>query len=351
MIDSACRPGFARVLALLALLAPLGAVRSGAVSSASGSPAPLAVSCLGCPPVGLQYSMFSGTRSQALRLSRTGVPSNCPDNKPFPGTVGGLYFWYETFEYENLGNAACVRVVWNPNAGALPCGPDAHAKLYAPAYDPLDQAAGFLGDAGLAGRYNFRAVVPADSPFVLVVENTDSAIFCTFAFEIVDVPCQAEADEFVGDFDGPTWGQQDGRLLRDGVASTCGNKSYPGETGTGTVFNHETVAGSNDATSATCFEVEFNPEQCPNPCVNDAFASVHSPAYDAEDLRVGYLGDAGLSAQRSFYVTVPPQSPFEVAITNTLGAFNCNYSIRIKPSIFADGFDHGDALSWSVPAP
>ena len=337
--------------AVLVLLAAPAGAGTGALREAAGSrpAAPAGITCASCPPLGAQSGVFSGATTESSRLFRDGVASNCP-GKAYPGDTAGT-FNYEVFGFGNPGAAACVRVRWNPDAGADPCGTNAHAKLYAPGYDPANPATGYLGDVGASRRQNFRATVPAGSPFVLVAETTDAPATCTFAFEIVNVPCQAEPDEFVGDFSGPTAGSRDGRLAADGVPSACGNEAFPGLADAGTPFFYETVAAANDSGSALCYAVDFDPDQCPDPCGVNAFASVHAPAYEPLDPSVGYLGDVGSSAPLTFEVTVGAGSPFEVAVTNTVAQALCNYSVRIRPSVFGDDFEYGDTLSWSVVVP
>ncbi len=307
------------------------------------------VDCANCPSLAVNTFTFSCGLTETSRLFRDGIQSNCP-NKAYPGDTAGS-FCYAHLDYYNTGEAACIRVLFDPDAGASPCGSNAHAKLYAPSYDPLNPSVGYLGDVGSSQKQNFRAEVPAESPFSVVLENTSSQSACSFSYQVVNVPCQTEPDEFVGDFTGPTSGVQNGRLFRDAIPSTCGNKAYPGLFNAGTPYNYEVATGFNFSADDLCYEIEFNPNQCPNPCGTNAHASIHSPLYDPTDMSVGFLGDVGSSAQQSFYATIPAGASFQVAVTNTSAQAVCNYSLRGKPSIFGDGFNYGDTLSWSAVQP
>jgi hypothetical protein len=350
------RPAMA--FALSALVVATAAARSLApgpapvARSVGGPAAGTAVTCADCPPFSWIPGAFTGTTTQVDRIFRDGVQSNCP-GKAFPGMFGSAStFNFEAYTFANVSERnACVRVLFDPDAGASPCGPNAHAVIYSPTYDPNNQGLNYLGDVGSSQRQNFRAEVPAGAPFTVVVENTSTAAVCTFDVAVVNAPCQIELDEFVGDFTGGTSGTQMGRLVHDGVPSTCGNKAYPGILNPGTTYNYETATGANSSAVAACYEIEFNPNQCPAPCGTNAHASVHSPAYDPADMSQGFLGDVGSSVEQSFYVTVGAGAPFDVAVTNTGSQADCTYSLRAKPSIFGDGFEWWDTIGWSSVVP
>lgn len=154
--------------------------------------APLVASNRGaiCPPEGPVSGQFSGTTTQDGRIFRDAIPSVCPV-KAYPGIFGnGTLFNYEVFTYTNTSAAAaCVTVNFDPSAGATPCETNAHASTYLGSYDPANQAANYVGDVGssLAQPYAFE--VPAGEDMLLVVTNTSAAAVCTFAFEVVDLPC------------------------------------------------------------------------------------------------------------------------------------------------------------------
>ncbi|KAB2962124.1 MAG: hypothetical protein F9K18_10255 [Thermoanaerobaculia bacterium] len=311
------------------------------------------ISCADCPPWNWIASGFTGATTQVDRIFRDGSPSNCP-GEPFPGMLGGsTVLNYEAFVFANVSaRNACVRVLFDPDAGATPCGVNAHAVLYSPSYDPANQGLNYLGDVGSSVRQNFRAEVPAGAPFTVVVVNTTSAALCTFNVAVVNAPCQIEfGREFVGDFSGGSSGTQLGRLFRDGIPSTCGNKAFPGVFNPGSTYNYETASGSNPSTHAACYEIEFNPNQCPTPCGVNAHASVHSPAYNPADMSQGYLADVGSSVEQSFFATLAGGAPFTVAVTNTSSQANCTYSLVARPSIFGDGFEWWDTMSWSSVVP
>jgi hypothetical protein len=148
--------------------------------------------CETCPPVGVQSSSFSGNNSQMGRLFRDAIAGTCA-NKAYPGTFNAATtYYYEAFVYHNFGPAACITVNWDPGAGGNPCTTNGHAKVYSPSYDPINQNLNFLSDVGSSLTQPFMATVPADADFVLVAENTAVAATCTFAYEILNTPCQTD---------------------------------------------------------------------------------------------------------------------------------------------------------------
>jgi hypothetical protein len=146
-----------------------------------------------CPPAGVVSTTFTGATTQDGRIFRDAIPSVCP-SKVYPGNFGvGTTFNFEAFTYSNTSAApACVTVNFDPDTvGATPCATNAHASAYIGSYDPLNQAANFVGDVGSSLAQPFSFEVPANSDMVLVVTNTSAAAICTFGYEILNLPCEA----------------------------------------------------------------------------------------------------------------------------------------------------------------
>ena len=145
-------------------------------------------------PDGPVSSGFTGTTTQMGRIFRDGVASTCPV-KAYPGIFSATTVYnYETFTYNNTDAvAACVTVNFDPDAGATPCGTNAHASAYLGSYDPNNQGTNFIGDVGSSAAQPFSFEVAGNSQLVLAVTNTSAQDMCTFAFEVVDLPCTAGA--------------------------------------------------------------------------------------------------------------------------------------------------------------
>lgn len=124
---------------------------------------------------------FSGTRTQTGRVFRDGTAPACP-SKAFPGVFNpGTTFNFETFTYTNSGGAQCVTFDFDPNAGSSPCGTNAHLSIYLGSYDPSNQAANFLQDAGSSLAGPVPVEIPAGGTVVLVVTNTSGQAQCSFS--------------------------------------------------------------------------------------------------------------------------------------------------------------------------
>ena len=144
-----------------------------------------------CPTYSVTAT-FSGTNVQDGRLFRDGVPSTC-SNKAYPGDSGvGTPFNFETYTYANVSpDPACVLINFDPNAGANPCGIDAHLSAYSGSYDPLNQSANFLGDVGSSDTLPFFVTIPGATDLVLLSNNTQAGqLACEFSFELVGLPCE-----------------------------------------------------------------------------------------------------------------------------------------------------------------
>ncbi len=110
---------------------------------------------------------------------------------------------------------------------------------------------------------------------------------------------------FVSDgFDG-TEPTQDGRIFRDGVASTCAvPKTYPGLFNGGIQHQYKTYTMFNG--SSTCVTVNFDPNPgSGNDCGVDAHLSAYLGSYDPANQSANYLADVGSSLTQPFSFNVP----------------------------------------------
>lgn len=95
---------------------------------------------------------------------------------------------------------------------------------------------------------------------------------------------------------------QNGRLFRDAVPSTCAApKAFPGESSPGSAFRRVTsVPLYNRATSTVCATIVLTPDAS---CDINLFASAYLGSYSPSSLSTNYLGDIGSS------FSIPPSSP------------------------------------------
>lgn len=105
-------------------------------------------------------------------------------------------------------------------------------------------------------------------------------------------------------FDG-TEPTQDGRINRNGIASTCANaKTYPGPFNTGIPYQYKTYSLVNGA--STCVTVNWEPNPgSGNDCDFTAHLSAYLDSYDPANQSANYLGDVGSSQTQPFSFNAP----------------------------------------------
>jgi uncharacterized repeat protein (TIGR01451 family) len=123
---------------------------------------------------------------------------------------------------------------------------------------------------------------------------------------------------------------QESRLFRDGMASTCAGKDFPGIFNPGGLFRYESFGpyenfGSQDA----CVVVTYNPFGTGG-CGANAHLVAYLNIYDPANQSTNYLGDVGSSAAQPFSFTVPAGDSFLLVAQNTVQSFTtCNLSFTI----------------------
>ncbi len=130
-------------------------------------------------------------------------------------------------------------------------------------------------------------------------------------------------------------GDQDGRIFRDGIATVCPNKPYPGNFNPGTIYNWTSILLYNNNPAATCITINVDVDSGTLPCGTNGHGQVYQEAgganmapYDPMDQATNFVGDVGSSASQPFSVTVDP-GWFEVVFTNTAAPDNCDFSFTI----------------------
>lgn len=121
---------------------------------------------------------------------------------------------------------------------------------------------------------------------------------------------------------------QDGRIFRDGVASTCNPaKAHPGITGVGTQHAFQTFTFFNNL--STCITVNFDPNPgTGNDCGVGAHLSAYLGSYDPNNQAANYLGDVGSSTTQPFSFAAPAGSTIVlVASSNAAAPLTCNFNL------------------------
>lgn len=168
-----------------------------ASNDAGANPVPLALDPQAL--VTVNGAFVNGTSPTQLgRVFRDGAaPVLCPGNgnKAYPGlfNAGTTFNFSTTTLFNNTAAPVCATINFDPNAGANPCGTNAHISAYATSYDPNNQATNYLSDVGSSVTQPFSFTAPANSAVVLVVTNTSAQAECTFSFSYDDTELSAAA--------------------------------------------------------------------------------------------------------------------------------------------------------------
>lgn len=122
---------------------------------------------------------------------------------------------------------------------------------------------------------------------------------------------------------------QAGRIFRDGIASTCPGKVYPGIFNPGTNYNFETFTYPNTSNAAACVTVNFDPDAGITPCGTNAHASAYIGSYDPLNQGTNFVGDVGSSVAQPFSFEVPANSNLVLAVTNTSAQAVCDFAFEV----------------------
>lgn len=116
-----------------------------------------------------------------------------------------------------------------------------------------------------------------------------------------------------------THGQQNERLFRDGIASTCAMpKVCPALSNVPGLRNFDAYEFANTNNFTICVEIDFTPG-----CGTDSFTAAYLDAYDPNNLCANYLADPGSSFDMTFSFEVPPLSNFIVVVHEVNAGVPC----------------------------
>lgn len=127
-------------------------------------------------------SIDTGDAIQTDRLSRSIPASTCDAVKACPGTIVEGAIRFDAYFFTNAGPASCVTVNLDTpcNSVANPGDNNLHSSAYLGSYNPASKCANYLADSGgssLSATYSFP--VPANSTFVIIVNESDAGVGCT----------------------------------------------------------------------------------------------------------------------------------------------------------------------------
>ncbi|MBI4852098.1 MAG: NHL repeat-containing protein [Acidobacteria bacterium] len=123
-------------------------------------------------------------------------------------------------------------------------------------------------------------------------------------------------------------GAQNSRVFRDGVATNCNGKAFPG-TLSGN-FKYDAYRFQNTTDEDRCITVNLNKVSCNN---TSLFAAAYLNCFNPNNIAQNYIADAGTSAvNRGFSFNIPAGAQFVVVISSVSSSdVSCgNYSFAIN---------------------
>jgi hypothetical protein len=118
------------------------------------------------------------------------------------------------------------------------------------------------------------------------------------------------------------------RVARNGVASDCNGKPYPGAIAPGaTPYHYDAyTVGQNNSSTAACVQVTLN-----------ASAGIHSVAYlesfNPNSIQTNYLGDLGVgnsaNTNQSYSFSVPPNANLVIVVNETTSNAGGTYTLTV----------------------
>ncbi|HUK53893.1 MAG TPA: PEP-CTERM sorting domain-containing protein [Candidatus Binatia bacterium] len=134
---------------------------------------------LASPCSALTIDVFSGALSltdptQLGRLSRNGIPQDWTGTEPYPGEINpGVTYHYEIFDIP----AAEIALTPYIQISVDSVSTNTFFSVYDGSYDPTNEAANWLGDAGSSGNFFgidpiFFQVTAGSGDLLILVNNT-----------------------------------------------------------------------------------------------------------------------------------------------------------------------------------
>ncbi|NIN11517.1 MAG: hypothetical protein GTN62_08430 [Gemmatimonadales bacterium] len=122
----------------------------------------------------------------------------------------------------------------------------------------------------------------------------------------------------------PSLPTQTGRTWRNGVASTCAGKPYPGlYSGT---FHYRTFGPFINGGTNTCATVNFNT----GTCGVQVHMAAYKDSYDPTNQGANYLGDVGESLTQPFSFPIPDGHNYVLVAHNNFVPLTCDFSFDIE---------------------
>ncbi len=120
-----------------------------------------------------------------------------------------------------------------------------------------------------------------------------------------------------------------GRIFRDGIASACPSKVYPGIFNAATTYNYEAFTYSNTG-ATSCVTINFDPNSgVGTPCGTNAHMSAYLNSYNPASQATNFLGDVGSSVTQPFSFDVAGGNDVVLVVTNTASQAICGFAFEV----------------------
>lgn len=289
---------------------------------------------------------FSGTfsstvpsASMATRLLANNVDAKCTAPKAAPTTQATSSRYAEHSFTLPPGPNVCLVVRLQSSCGLFNLLPAA----YIGSFDPANPRTNYLGDSGVVTASSQFAVNVAGGNTVKLVlsQRASSVVPCAYTLTVEEPkPLNVTLN---GDFTVGTPLTSNGRLVRNGVVSTCASvKPLPGVADVGTQLQYIQHSVYNELPVSQCVVVRMQPNL---PLTSPALAAGYSAPVNPADPGANYLADAGGAgtAERHYAVSIPPETDFyPVAMRITTGNGNLSYQMRVRAAGLIDETFVGD---------
>ena len=171
---------------------------------------------------------------------------------------------------------------------------------------PIDATATNTIPFGVSTSPSFVCGTPIE--FTLTLNFTGGSDVVTFTLQT----CQLPPQMFSGTVEPTDPATANGRIARNGAASTCAGKTCPGTTGSGP-RSYDTYSFVNQGGVDACATINVS-----SACGSILLASAYLDSFDPNNLCNNYLGDPGASStMQHFSVTVPAGHTLIVVVMAT----------------------------------
>lgn len=289
------------------------------------------------------FTAATPSASMPIQLRANNVDSRCTAPKAPPTTQSISSRYAEHSFTLPPGPNVCLVVRFQSSCGNF----DVLPAAYLGSFDPANPRANYLGDSGTVAANSQFAINVAGGNTVKIIlsQRASSAIPCTYNVTVEEPkPLNVTLN---GDFTVGAAPTTNGRLVRNGIISTCAaSKTMPGVADAGTQFQYLQHTVYNELPVPQCVVVRMQTDQT---TTSPGLAAGYSAPVAPADPGANYVADAGGAGlvERHYAVSIPPESNFfPVAMRVSTGNGNLRYQMRVRAAGLIDETFVGDTANF-----